>query len=285
MKILFADDQIPPDDIPDNKILIWAKENYPDAPDGFISAFLETRKTVDALKMSGRNITIARKLKETKKLIEQNDFDIVIIDLGWCADKSISESECRYKGWDISRIVEKKNRESLFSTREIIYSAKFLDDPEIGREAGRGGKLPVIKTNSEPGRQSLLASISFIETQIKSISGKEKLIQDYVRNIQNVLIKNLEEPLAQYKVWFFATLSMSILALLLLIIGIAFFVLRGFSNFGLLVSASSLLLNAITVILINQLNKSRNEVKQCREKIVQENTKAMQVLIREEMKG
>lgn len=279
MKILFADDQIPPDNIPDEKIPSWAKEKYPESTDEFISYFLEIRKTIDAMKMSGRNITTARTLKEAKKLIDQNDFDIAIIDLGWCADKSIPESECRYIGWNISRILEKKNTESLFSTREIIYSAKFLDDPELGREAGRGGKLPVIKTNSEAGRQSLLASISFIEAQINSLSNKEKLTQDYVRNIQSVLLKNLEEPLKQYKIWFMVTISISTLALLLLIIGIFFWVIKDSSSIGILVSVSSLFTNAISMTLIRQLDKSRNEVKLCREKIVQENKKSMQLFI------
>ena len=63
LKILFADDQIPEDDIPNEEITRVIKERYPEKTPGFINAFPIMRETVNMIKGAGYDVTVARKYK------------------------------------------------------------------------------------------------------------------------------------------------------------------------------------------------------------------------------
>jgi hypothetical protein len=88
LKVLFADDQIPDENIPDNEINRVMSKRFPNADPRFINAFLPMRETVKTLG-DGYDVTIANTTKIAMDLVNANHYDIAIVDLGWWADKEV----------------------------------------------------------------------------------------------------------------------------------------------------------------------------------------------------
>src|SRR5436190_16266541 len=106
LKILFADDQIPDENIPDDEINKSLKEQHPDWPARFINAFVAMRQSVKTLRGAGYDVIVARTYKDALELIKHSHFDIAIVDLGWFADATLTPKQTEYAGWDICAAID-----------------------------------------------------------------------------------------------------------------------------------------------------------------------------------
>src|SRR5690349_15121232 len=123
LKILFADDQIPDETIPDAEIKESLKAQHPHWSPGFINAFVAMRQSVKTLRGAGYEVIVARTYKEALKLAKRSHFDIAIVDLGWFADESLPPNQKEYGGWDICDAIDEADESSPAEpTLQIIYS-------------------------------------------------------------------------------------------------------------------------------------------------------------------
>lgn len=151
MRVLFADDQIPEDDIPDDKVVQTLRQKYPRPEDeGFVRAFEVMRRARRAVS-EDNEVTVARTLEEALSVARTQDFDVAIIDLGWFADPAVGEADRATAGWKIANTLDEADRQhpDRPPTAQIIYSARFDTQPQLGEMAARKGKLPFLKPYKE----------------------------------------------------------------------------------------------------------------------------------------
>lgn len=163
LKILFADDQIPDDAIPDADLAQVLSLRNPHWPANFLRAFVEMRRTVRTLQKAGYAVMTVHTYSDAMSLAKDRHFDIAIVDLGWFADESLSDPD--YAGWDICEAIDDGNQARADPpTPQIIYSNRFAQDTHIGVRAASQGKLPFYKGYTEASDQALLAAVMFVET-------------------------------------------------------------------------------------------------------------------------
>jgi hypothetical protein len=270
LKVLFADDQIPDENISDTDIKTELKKKHPDWDEGFINAFPIMRRAVETLRLADYDVTLARTHKEALDLVKDLHFDIAIIDLGWYADESIPYAQRAYYGWKISESIEEADKKLKSKpTLQIIHSNRFETEPSIGIQAADEGKLPLFKIYGEAGHQALKASVKFIEQHLTSPSVQEQFCQDDTEKLRRINIQFWMEPLNQQKQWFNLTFVFVALSISLLIagaIGAIFWNLQ----VGILTSISSIMTGAISSLLYAQLQRAQKKVEESREKIEQQ---------------
>jgi hypothetical protein len=168
LRILFADDQIPNDNIHDEDIEKTLKQEHPQWSEGFLNAFVAMRQSVRTLRNAGYDVTLARTVKDALDFAKSTHFDIAIVDLGWFADESLSRVEQEYKGWEICAAIDEADKLSQSQpTPQIIYSNRFVEDAAISMQAADRGKLPVYKNYKAATHESLRASVKFIEALLR----------------------------------------------------------------------------------------------------------------------
>lgn len=260
MKILFADDQIPDQAIPDDKIMDVLQEAHPDWDIRFINAFPVMREAVETLQLAGYDVTVANTSQDALKLIEKKQFDLAIIDLGWFADNSLSEAQQKYYGWKLCEEIEKadKKRESK-PTLQIIYSNRFAKKPDLSIHAADKGKLPLYKIYGKAGHEALKAAVKFIEWNLKQPSDDEVFFRNHLLKLRQEWLNLMKEPLKQQQNWFRLTLGSVAISLGLLFIGVLGALFWDF-QIGLVTSISSILTGAISSLLFKQLQRKEEKV-------------------------
>lgn len=257
LKILFADDQIPDDSIPDDEIKTRLKEQHKDWDTGFINAFHAMRQSVNTLRNSGYNITVARTYQNALELIAHEHFDIAIVDLGWFADETLAVNHRSFAGWDICEAIDTANNNSATEpTLQIIYSNRFVDDAMISIQAADTGKLPVFKNYKKATHEALRASVKFIETHITSPSSQEQLAISEAKSLHQAMINALNEPLKQLKSWSMLAVVFIALSLLLLLAGASLVIFLGKDLVGAVTSLSSIFTGAISALLLSRLRET-----------------------------
>jgi hypothetical protein len=141
MRILFADDQVPDENIPDDKIVEIIGQRYPTAQQGFINAFKLMRRMVRAAS-EGNEVVVAQRLDDALRLVQNEEFDVALIDLGWYGDHSAGMPG--QAGWRIvdALIEADKNHPERPPTAKIVYSARFSSQPDLAQTAVKKGSLP-----------------------------------------------------------------------------------------------------------------------------------------------
>lgn len=168
MKILFADDQIPDENLADDDVEAALKRKYPKAQQAFLNSFPIMRQAVATLRNAGYDVTVATGAKDALSLAAGKHFDIAIVDMGWFGDLDVPEGQREYFGWKICNAIDENDSKTQSKpTSQIIYSDRFRTIPEMSREAAQRGKLPVFKVYGEPGHEALKASVKFIEKLIE----------------------------------------------------------------------------------------------------------------------
>lgn len=279
LKILFADDQILPNDISEDQSTDWIESNFPKVKwsDSFIEAFTETKKTVKRLQRDGYDIILARTIPEAEMYIREQIFDIAILDLGWGTDSSIPENERAYIGWKLADLIAEIDHQRQTTTMRIMYSIKFLKDPELSRIAANKGILSIFKSEASgpEGRESLMAAVNFIKSLICTLTPERSISVNAMISNQKLMTDMLSESLRQYRGWFIVTIffvSVSIITL----IATGFIVLFNEGHqINTITALSNILTNIISALLLRELQKAREDVKKCREEIRNEITKSL----------
>jgi len=198
-KVLFADDQIPEDSIPDDRIKSTLREQHPQWKDEFIQAFVATRQAVKTLRGAGYDVTVARTYQDALELVKSSRFEIAIVDFGWFADEHLSQPD--FAGWGICQALDKADEEHQSGpTLQIVYSYRFAEDPSVSVAAADKDKLPVFKNYTNATDQALRAAVKFLETNLeRSSSSMESFANNAVRDFHAMTIRTLKDSLARQK--------------------------------------------------------------------------------------
>ncbi len=280
MRVLFADDQIPDDDIADEKIFDAIRQKYPRAQDGFIRAFEVMRRAQRAVS-EDNEVTVARRFQDALSLVQSGEFDVAIIDLGWYADHSVPEPDRPTAGWKIAKSLEEADQQhpERAATAQIIYSARFDTHPELGERAANKGRLPFLKPyherftipleskvetassgdKVEAACQSLRATLSFIDRQrAMATSPRDNLERNF-----NVLLKTasdgIERAVKRERQWDLLTRVLLSIAILIVLAGVVSTFFIGVPE-GAVTAAVGIVVGLIPRLMYGELQKTRNEI-------------------------
>ena len=272
--ILFADDQIPEDQISDEDIQEIISQRYPEAQKGFIRAFGKMRGIVKALRDRNYSVTVANTYQTAMELATDRHFDIAIIDLGWFGDHSLERSARDAAGWDISNRIEQADKKLSphQPTARIIYSSRFASNPEISEKASKLGILPFFKVYSARDAYPITSGQKTPDLQRRSadrdasnqnslaaaVGFVEHLIRDR-KTEMDAALKVLADAEASKKRWEFITIGRIAVSVALVTISVLSVVL--FSKPVTIVTAIS---GAITAIIpkrsFDQVKASRKQI-------------------------
>jgi hypothetical protein len=280
--ILFADDQIPDDQIADEDIQAIISQRYPGAQKGFITAFAKMRGIVKALRDRNYSVTVANTYAMAMELADDRHFDVAIIDLGWFGDHSLERSARGAAGWDISNQIERADKKlsPRHPTARIIYSSRFAKNPEISEKASKEGILPFFKVYNEQdsypmttedkptalqrssanrdavNRSSLAAAVGFVEHLIHARTTE-----------MDAALKILGDAEASERRWELITISCIVVSVALVAVSIVSVVI--FSKPVTIVTAIAGAITAmIPRLFFAQLKASRREINEAMDRVV-----------------
>jgi CheY-like chemotaxis protein len=264
LKILFADDQIPSAkywSLGEKELISAIKDEHPTwiGSDDFVKSFHPMRLAAEKLQGAGYDVTLARTFNEAITSIQKFQFDIAIVDLRWDADESLSRIESEAAGWKICDAIEKADAAAKRQTLQIVYSSRFNKEPEIAMRAADLNKLPIYKSYNAAGRESLLASVKFIDSLSKQKQPTET--EQAISKLQDILFQYLETPLKQQQRFFWLILVFIILSISLLISGAVAVVFFNQQLFNTLSTVASLLFTTVLATLTALLAKKDKEIK------------------------
>ena len=288
MRVLFADDQIPDDEIPDKDLYETIKKKYQTTDEDvrFIEAFKVMRRAKRAVSEDNK-VTVARRFKDALSLVRNQDFDVAIIDLGWYADDSISETiERSQAGWVIADALDEADQQhpERSPTAQIIYSARFNSSPGLGEIAANKGRLPFLKPYEEQATislksrertkeredreaaacQSLRATLSFIgHLRASAASSQVNRSLDLLLNEAEQGVKRAAKRESR---WDFLTLilvSASIAIVLTGVIGLFFF---GVPQ-GAVTAAVGIVVGLIPKLMYGELRETRKQIQTATENL------------------
>jgi hypothetical protein len=273
LKVLFADDHIPEDDIPDdeNEIRESLRKRYPEwaeeSTNRLAASYRARRQAVQALS-DPYDVTIARTYEDALKLIKRSHFDIAIVDLRWFADTALRRKgkDPRTAGWELADAIEEADRTLLSApTLQIAYSAGFSDTPSISIDAADRGMLPFFKINNEANAPALRAAVKFLENSLERRTPEEKLLVELDNHRRNTT-SWLRDLIKQQKLWFALTLVCVALGTLLGFVGIfgAYFWDISVDK---VTSIVGVLTTIVSSLLLAQLRSAQKNVEKTQDKL------------------
>lgn len=168
LRILFADDQIPPEDLTGEEYREQLVQQFGRKQQTlhFADQCRFVAEVIGALRDAGYLVTEARTFGEARRLAQESEFDLAIIDLGWFLDPQLGSKEQPAAGWSLCQFID--DRDALYGrhTPQIIFSSRFPTEPDLSREAARRQKLPIFKEPTPSARNSLLAAVAFVEATL-----------------------------------------------------------------------------------------------------------------------
>lgn len=300
MRVLFADDQIPDDTIPDEKVFQAIRQKYPKAQDGFIGAFEVMRRARRAVS-EDNEVTVARRFQDALSLVRTREFDVAIIDLGWYADPSVRAADRKTAGWQIADALDEADWQhpQRAPTAKVIYSARFDSQPQLGEVAAKKGRLPFLKPyherftiplesqertaesedKVEAACQSLRATLSFIE----HVRGPGKSLRDNIDQDLSVLRKTATDGVARAvereKRWDRLTRILVTIGILIVLTGVVSLFFFGVPE-GAVTAAVGIVVGLIPRLMYGELHKAREEIQHATESL-SNSVKQVQTLLGE----
>lgn len=293
MRVLFADDQIPEDDIPDDRIGEAIRCRYPAAADGFIEAFKVMRRARRAVS-EDNDVTVARSFKEAMSLVRNQDFDVAIIDLGWYADLALPEQDREFAGWKIADALDEADRlrPQRPPTAQIIYSARFGSRPELGEIAAGKARLPFPKpyeerftiplgspaalsgqgTGEKAYHQTLRATLTFIGRWQASGTSLQDNVNRNVNLLLNTAARGVARAEARERQWNLLALILASAGALIVLAGVVSLFYLGVPQ-GAVTAAVGIVTGLVPRLMYGELHRASREI--------QTATKDLRTLVRQ----
>jgi ActR/RegA family two-component response regulator len=162
--VLFADDEIPYRDDRDQLVSEELLRHDPLVDDAHLAhAGAAMGVAAAELESAGFDVTVVRTVSAGLAAIDENRFDVAIIDLGWGGDREVDPARRASAGWRLVHALEAKaKREAGSLTPTIMYSMRYLNDAALAVEAVAGGALPLPKNYTSASHQTLIAAVAYL---------------------------------------------------------------------------------------------------------------------------
>ena len=275
LRILIADDQIPPSDIPEKEFQKRFFAEYGDNQQNrrFMHQCVFMRDIVQALRDSGYSVTAARTYADAGKEITNGEFDLAIIDLNWSTDSSLPEKDKRSAGWGLCEKLDDKDEQHGRRTPQILFSSRFPDEPELSQKAALRQKLPIFKEATANVRNSLMAAVGFVDATLAGQrSAQLTSSSQFDHELQNIALSLFKEPLRNYRQW--ASLTLVLVAVSVasvLICGVlAFLGTQGVQKPAALSSIASIVSSLISTLLYKRLAAEQKAMESVRREVLKQ---------------
>lgn len=202
LRILIADDQIPPAELTEQEFRDQFFRQYGDSEHNrkFIEQCAFMRQVVQALRDSGYRLITARTFNEATRHISDGDFDLAIVDLGWYMDFTIPEDERPSAGWSLCEKLDARATKRGTRVPQILFSSRFPTHPELSRDAARQQKLPLFKEATPVVLNSLMAAVGFVEATLAAQRSQDANDPHrFTRDLQDVAVGFFKEVMADYR--------------------------------------------------------------------------------------
>ncbi len=270
LHILVADDQIPPEDEPEEEFRRHFLAQFGDTPHnrGFLEQCIFMRQVVQALRDYGYRVTAARTFSEAAKQIADSTFDLAIVDLGWYMDASLPQSERPAAGWSLCERLDEKAESSGTTIPQIVFSSRFPTEPELSREAAKRRKLPLFKEATPVVRNSLMAAVGFVDATLAVQRASEAAAPDrFQRRLEDMALKYFDEALSDYRRWALLTVVFVAISLALLLFGVAL-AFTGTVAVATLSSITSLVTGLVSTLLYKRLSSAQKGTEAARAEVL-----------------
>ena len=272
LRILLADDQIPPTDITDQEFRDQTLRAHGDSEHNrkFLEQCAFMGQVAQALRNSGYHLTTARTFSAATKQITTGEFDLAIIDLCWAMDPSLPRHEQDGAGWSLCEEMDKKDAERGTHTPQIVFSSQFPTHPHLSQEAARRQKLPLFKEATPVVLNSLMATIGFVEATLAAQRAQDIVNPHrFEQELQNVAVDYYKDAKADYRRWALLALALVAISFASIITGVLL------AHFGVLdvttlSSIASLLCTTIAAILYKRLDSAQKAVEKARREVIAE---------------
>jgi hypothetical protein len=260
-RILFADDQIPPQNI-EKEDIIKEMQKIPKQDNNWYENCLSMREAVEVLSSSDNEVDVARKIDEFRTLIRNREYDLAIIDLDWW-EKNDELGKPNSFGFTLCDELEKMDALKKRRTPVIINSMRFPIAPQISDDAVLRGFIPAYKFYTPESHQALRSVVNFtkqVASDPKSI--KRKVIIGSYRTNEAIFQDSFNEK----RKWANITYGLALITISLSTIGAAC-LLFGLIEEGkviAIIGISSTILTVFSRYIKNsekKLNKSASEMK------------------------
>ncbi len=273
LRIFIADDQLPPPGISNARFKEQILEKYGDKPENraFADQCLFMARIVEILRDSGYQVSTANNFSEARKLAEDSNFDLAIIDLGWYMDPTLPGKERPSAGWSLCDKIDEIDSIKGKTTPQILFSSRFPDEPHLSKEAARRQKLPLFKEATDTSRNSLLAAIGFVEATILSKHEKESSSHfAFNHELRNTALDMIRESLSIYRKWVYASFFFIALSCIALGIGIFFIFKQELDVATVLTPISGVIVTVFSALLSKQLTAAEDKLDDVRKTILKE---------------
>jgi DNA-binding NarL/FixJ family response regulator len=269
-RVILLDDQVPPEnmDTATFKKNVFKKFGESEHNRAFVDQCIFMTEIITSLKDTGYQIITAREYNEAIEKIEKTEYDIAIIDLGWYMDFSLPENERPSAGWKLCDKLDEIDKKKGRKTPQILFSSRFPTMPELSFEAARRMKLPIYKQSSDFVKNTLLATIRFVESNVTLVS-KDVSDNKFSNEIRNLIIDSFKEPLREYKKWTWITIVFVCTSLLILISGILL-VYEKKVEVGTITSIGSIITGSLSSLLYRRLNKSEKTINENKNQLLKD---------------
>jgi hypothetical protein len=270
LRILVADDQIPPPDVPEAQFRSKLLLDFGDTKEthAFFEQCVFMGQVVQALRDSGYRVTTARTYGEATKVISEEAFDLAIVDLGWYMDSSVPKNERPSAGWSLCEQLDERAAKLGTRLPQILFSSRFPTQPELSREAAKHQKLPLFKQATPVVLNSLLAAVGFVEATLAAQRSEDATAPGrFKRELQDVAVGYFKETMADYRRWALLALSFVAVSLISVLAGVAM-AFNGALAFATLSSVTSMLCTAIAALLYKRLDSAQKAVESTRHEVM-----------------
>jgi len=266
LRVLFADDQIPDEAIPDDRLTATLAKKYPgEASRKFVAGFLPMRQAVKKLREGGYDVTTANTHGSALDSIKTKHFDIAIVDLRWDGDRMAPARLGEDAGWTICDAIEDADKRTpRRPTFQIVCSSRFDTEAKLAFLAGQRKKLPIFKSYTEAGSESLLATVNYIDNCLAGPSAPDSVVLRTVEVWLETVRDQMHEVLSRERQWTLATLSLVVLSVLLILAGASIAVFgKNSAIVGSVTALSSAITSTISGLLFSGLKMAQENTKKC----------------------
>jgi CheY-like chemotaxis protein len=210
IRVLLADDQAPDpkmSDLSDAELRQRCLEEYSDLleqekvpntkwPD-FAEGFVFLRKLVNQLRDEAYSVDCANTPQEACDQCSKADnvYNVIILDLGWFTDRTMSYDDKMRLGWKIAIDLQKHQAAPI-----LMFSSRFLEDKRLAQTTAQNGLLPVYKTNDQACADHLLVTVRWAVFAPEMLKERRKLSEQIAKEQQQLVeLKATESSLRAYQ--------------------------------------------------------------------------------------
>lgn len=152
-RLLIADDQIPDCNLAsEQEISDEYTKRYSDP--SFAAGFVFMHNLIRMLKNEGYQVDCANNPSAAVNLAKKNQYDVIVLDLGWFTVKDLPHDDKMLLGNNIAEEIRANSSAPI-----IMFSSRFLEDEKLAESAAERGLLPFYKGYDVASAKHLLVAI------------------------------------------------------------------------------------------------------------------------------